>query len=249
MTTQDAGPGDRGVPDPVVDESRTTTLGTLSATIDTLLVGLDPHRGVLGKLTRGEFTRTRIGTRRFVVVTNVDHIDHVLHANRLNYVKSLEYEPIKAAAGLNLLTDEGESWAQHRGAVNPMFAKRRLHRLVALMVDPVEEMAEEMAEGLAGADGRSVVDIHEQMVQMTLRVVANALFSQDFGEVVERMHDLATRGLEATEVLLRIGLVGALPPRVWGLDPDVLLAGAGPAAVPRPAGGGRRPGRGRHRRA
>jgi hypothetical protein len=31
-------------------------------------------------------------------------------AARLKYVKSNDYEPIRAAAGVNLLTDEGDSW-------------------------------------------------------------------------------------------------------------------------------------------
>jgi hypothetical protein len=47
-----------------------------------------------------------------------DYVDHVLHRARLKYVKSNDYEPIRAAAGINLLTDEGDSWAGHRATLN-----------------------------------------------------------------------------------------------------------------------------------
>jgi cytochrome P450 len=48
------------------------------------------------------------------------------------------------------------------------------------------------------------------MVEATLRVVANALFSQDFGPLVHSMKDLTTRGLRRTERLGRIGLLGLM---------------------------------------
>ena len=54
--------------------------------------------------------------------------------------------------------------------------------------------------------------MHETMVEATLRVVANALFSQDFGPLVHSMNDLATRGLRRTEKFGRLGPVGADAP-------------------------------------
>lgn len=178
---------------------------------EVLRQGFALDRGIMPRLTAHDITRARIGTRRFVVLKRPEHVDHVFHAGRLNYVKSLEFEGIRRTAGLNLLTDEGDSWAAHRGAISPMFAKRRLNGLVDLMEDPIAAMIED----LLSAEGRTVVDIHEVMVQMTLRVVANALFSQDFGEVVENMHAIATRGLTAVEILARFTFVGALPRPGW----------------------------------
>jgi hypothetical protein len=52
-------------------------------------------------------------------------------------------------------------------------------------------------------------------VEATLRVVANALFSQDCGPLVHSMNDLATRGLRRTERLGRLGLWGLLPRPVY----------------------------------
>lgn len=182
--------------------------------VETLRVGLDPDRGIMRSLTETDMTDCRIGTRRFLVLMNPDAVDHVLHKARLNYVKSLEYEPIKAGAGINLLTDEGDSWASHRAVLNPKFAKRQLNQIFALMVAPMGDMLDRrVAQG-----DRFEFDMHEEMVMMTLRVVANSLFSQDFGPVVDSMHEQTTKGMKAAETLLRLTLVGALPSGVvWTL--------------------------------
>ena len=139
----------------------------------------------------------------------------------MNYIKSTEYEPIKTAAGVNLLTDEGDSWAAHRGALNPTFARRHLNDIVDLMLDPIVEVTDELVAA-------PEFDVHETMVETTLRVVANALFSQDFGPLVASMSDLATRGLRRAEKLERLGLWGLMPRSVcrgltWSLYSDLRL--------------------------
>ena len=145
----------------------------------------------------------------------------MLHEARLRYVKSEEYEPIRATAGVNLLTDEGDSWAAHRGLLNPTFARRHLNGIVDLMIDPITDIAD-------GLSGGTRFDMHETMVEATLRVVANSLFSQDFGPLVQSMNDLATRGLRHAEKLERLGLWGLMPRPVydalnWGVFSGVRL--------------------------
>ncbi len=71
--------------------------------------------------------------------------------------------------------------------------------------------------------------MHDTMVEATLRVVANSLFSQDFGPLVQSMSDLATRGLrhaERLQRLIRRGTTVVIPihhihhdPR-WWRDPQ-----------------------------
>lgn len=201
-TDQLASPGEASIRLPLV---RTT--------LETLVVGLALDRGVVRSLNAGNTFRFRIGSRRYLAATHPEAVDQVLHKNRLNYVKSAEYEPARIAAGINLLNDEGESWAVHRGAVNPMFAKRQLNQLFDLMVDPVEDMVGKRLD----QDGRIEFDMHIEMVRMTLRVVANSLFRRDFGALVENMNEMIFEGMRITEGLLRLSLVGALPKPMWDL--------------------------------
>ncbi|GAB7151864.1 cytochrome P450 [Mycobacterium riyadhense] len=183
-------------------------LSTWTMTKEALTIGFDAGDGFLGRLRGTDIARFRCGGRRFVSISHPDYVDHVLHQARLKYVKSDEYGPIRATAGLNLLTDEGDSWARHRGVLNPSFARRHLNGLVDLMIDPIADVTAGLVAGVR-------FDMHETMVEATLRVVANALFSQDFGPLVQSMNDLATRGLRRAEKLERLGLWGLMPQPVY----------------------------------
>jgi cytochrome P450 len=183
-------------------------LGTLTMSREAITIGFDAGGGFLGRTRGHDIARFRCAGRRFVSLSHPDYIDHVLHRARLKYVKSNDYEPIRAAVGINLLTDEGDSWAAHRTTLNPTFARRHLNEMVDLMIDPIERVTADIEAG-------PTFDMHATMVEATLRVVANALFSQDFGPLVHSMNDLATRGLRRTERLGRLGLWGLLPRPVY----------------------------------
>jgi cytochrome P450 len=186
-------------------------LGTWTMTREAITIGFDTGDGFLGRTRGRDIARFRCGGRRFVSLSHPDYVDHVLHRARLRYVKSNDYEPIRAAAGINLLTDEGDSWAAHRTTLNPTFARRHLNEMAGLMIAPIEHVTAD----LAARGDRIAFDMHAKMVEATLRVVANALFSQDFGPLVHSMNDLATRGLRRTERLGRIGLCGLMPRPVY----------------------------------
>ena len=177
-------------------------------TPEALTIGFDAGDGFLGRLRGSDIVRFRCAGRRFVALSHPDYVDHVLHEARLKYVKSNEYEPIRATAGINLLTDEGDSWAAHRGLLNPTFARRHLNGIVDLMIDPIADVTDALQMGTR-------FDIHQAMVEATLRVVANSLFSQDFGQLVQSMNDMATRGLRHAERLQRLGLWGLMPRPVY----------------------------------
>ena len=177
-------------------------------TREALTVGFDVGDGFMSRISGSDIVRFRCAGRRFVSISHPEYVDHVLHEARLKYVKSYEYEPIRATAGINLLTDEGDSWAAHRGTLNPTFARRHLNGSVDLMIDPIAAVTDALPTGTR-------FDIHQTMVEATLRVVANSLFSQDFGPLVESMNDLATRGLRHAERLQRLGLWGLMPPPVY----------------------------------
>ncbi len=179
-------------------------LSTWTMTREAITIGFDAGDGFLGRCRGSDITRFRCAGRRFVCISHPDYVDHVLHEARLKYVKSNDYEPIRVSAGINLLTDEGDSWAAHRAVLNPTFARRHLNGIVDLMIDPITDITDALGTG-----GR--FDMHQTMVQTALRVVANSLFSQDFGPLVQSMNDLATRGLRHAERLQRLGLWGLMP--------------------------------------
>jgi cytochrome P450 len=185
-----------------------TRFSTLTMSREAITIGFDASDGFLSRTRGHDIARLRCAGRRFASITHPDYVDHVLHRARLKYVKSNDYEPLRAAAGINLLTDEGDSWTAHRATLNPTFARRHLNELVDLMIEPIESVTSAIEE-------QTPFDMHETMVKATLRVVANALFSQEFGPLVASMNDLATRGLRRTEKFGRLGLWGLMPRPVY----------------------------------
>jgi cytochrome P450 len=113
--------------------------------------------------------------------------------------------------GNSLLTDEGDSWQHHRTMLNPIFAKRHLNDLVELMIEPIQAAVDR----LDARGGRVEFDMVDQMVELTLNVVGNALFSQQFGGIAEGMSGMATRALRFAERLERVFLIAAPPTDVF----------------------------------
>jgi cytochrome P450 len=180
-------------------------------TRDALVTGLSYQRGWVEKIQGNDVTRFRTGNRRFVALCHPEHVDHVLHAGRLAYHKSYEYETLRAILGVSLFTDEEDSWQRHRSMLSPMFAKRHLNGLVDLMIQPIEALREDLEQ----RSGRLEVDMGGEMVTLTLNVVGNSLFSHQFGPVAAGMAPLVTGGLRFGERLLRLFLVAPPPAAVW----------------------------------
>src|ERR1700739_3167179 len=122
-------------------------LSSWTMTREALTIGFDAGDGFLGRARGNDIARFRCAGRRFVSLGHPDYVAHVLHEARLRYVKSNEYEPVRASAGVNLLTDEGDSWAAHRGVLNPTFARRHLNGIVDLMIDPIMHVTDASETG------------------------------------------------------------------------------------------------------
>ena len=65
-------------------------------TREAITVGFDAGDGFLGRCRGSDITRFRCGGRRFVTLGHPDYVDRVLYQARLRYVKSNEYEPVRA---------------------------------------------------------------------------------------------------------------------------------------------------------
>ncbi len=160
-------------------------------------------RGVRGE----DLATVRVGRRRTFILGHPDQIDHVLHENADGYYKSIEYELLRAVLGLNLFTDEDESWRRHRMMLNPTMSKRHVRGMVDLMIDPIERFVERIDDG----HDRIELEMAGQMVELTMDVVGTALFGHSFGDVARKMQAVVTTGLRAGEVATRLMTVLAPP--------------------------------------
>ena len=107
------------------------------------------------QLRRGG-TRPRFPGSDWVMVSDPDAVEHVLHANQENYRKPAVFTRLMGRlAGLGVLTSDGETWLRNRRLMQPAFHRQRIAAMVAVMADGVRQSADRLAEASrGGAAGR-----------------------------------------------------------------------------------------------
>ena len=82
--------------------------------------------------------------------------------------------------GNGLLTSDGEEWRLQRRRIQPGFRHESIRRYAALIAEEAEAMVGALEDG-------DVLDLRQQMMQLTLRIVCRALFGQHFAGRSERL--------------------------------------------------------------
>jgi cytochrome P450 len=106
-----------------------------------------------------------------------------------DYVKSRTYDGLKCFVGEGLLTNAGgEVHRERRRLAAPAFHPRRVAGLTA-------RMAAAAAQTVDGFAGRTEIDMHAEMTQLTLNVVGRTLFNIDLSkdEKLASAFDVAIR--------------------------------------------------------
>jgi len=136
-------------------------------------------RDQIGFLTRavrqyGDVVRLRLGNSTTYLLVNPEHIDYVLHSHAENFMKDRLTRWLIPLVGQGLLTSEGELWRRQRRLAQPAFQRQQIERYAAVMVDHTERMLETWREG-------QVRDPHQDLMHLTLGIVARTLFSAELG--------------------------------------------------------------------
>lgn len=131
----------------------------------------------LGALTRwareyGDMVAVRLAHRRVWALNHPDLIEEVLVTKNRCFTKHFALRTARPTLGRGLLTSEGDFWRRQRKLAQPAFHRDR----VASYADVMVRYAEDLVAGWP--DGRTL-DVHEEMMRVTLRVVAKTLFDAD----------------------------------------------------------------------
>ena len=101
-----------------------------------------------------------------------DLIEYVLVRNPQNFLKDRVVRNSRWLLGNGLLTAEGDAWKRQRRIMQPAFARERVATYTRFMSDSAEQMLDTWSAG-------AVVDIHQHMMDVTLRIVVRALFEME----------------------------------------------------------------------
>jgi len=107
-----------------------------------------------------------------------DLIESVLVRNSQNFLKDRVIQNSRWLFGDGLLTSEGEHWKKQRRLSQPSFHRERIAAYADVMTDYAERMLSDWQDG-------AVVDIHQEMMRLTLRIVVRTLFNVEAEETDE----------------------------------------------------------------
>jgi cytochrome P450 len=127
------------------------------------------------------------GTRRTIVSSDPAFIQHVLRGNRDNYRKSdIQVERMVEFQGEGLVNSHGDEWLRRRRLLARGFLPGRLSEQFPIQQDVLHGLM----DGFEHAVQQGAVDMHQQMVRFTLRLVGKSLFGRSMSDdELERIAD------------------------------------------------------------
>ncbi|HSH05138.1 MAG TPA: cytochrome P450 [Anaerolineae bacterium] len=126
----------------------------------------------------GDAMRYRVLVWMVYRFSHPDMAQHILQKNQRNYGKrSIDYRMLRRISGQGLIANEGDSWLQQRRLMQPLFHRRQIASWGEMMVREAARLGERWQE----QEGE-VVEVHEAMSALTLRIVSEAMFGLALGE-------------------------------------------------------------------
>jgi cytochrome P450 len=152
----------------------------------------------------GDIATIRFGPYRVILVSHPDYVESILVSNARIFHKGPALRRNPLLLGNGLLTNEGESWRRQRRLIQPAFSRQRVTSYGEVMAT----FAQRAVNGWADGETR---DIHAEMMQLTLAIVAKTLFDAD----VEGDSHRVGLALEAALEAFNAHSTGIFPVPLW----------------------------------
>jgi len=120
----------------------------------------------------GDIVFFKVGNERIYLFNHPDLIRDVLVTNQKNFTKSRALVRAKKVLGEGLLTSEGEFHLRQRRLAQPAFHRDRISAYGRSMVEYADRVRSRWTDAQS-------LDVHDEMMKLTLAIVAQTLFSAD----------------------------------------------------------------------
>lgn len=154
----------------------------------------------------GPVSRFWLGTIDTYLVTEPDLIEEALVRKFQSFQKDVITRELEEFLGSGLLTAEGEFWRNQRKLIAPALQRRQIAHYADIMVAQTERKLETWDDGEVRPFDRDVMEV-------TLRVVVQALFDLDLEHRIEKVAD----ALDAT-----MAYVDEISHSFWRFTPDAV---------------------------
>ena len=131
----------------------------------------------------------KLGPQRTFLFSKPEYVEDVLVANDWNFVKGRGLQRARKVLGNGLLTSEGNFHRRQRRLSQPAFHRQRIAGYAATMVDYTARTRERWQAG-------ETRDLAQEMMQLTLAIVAKTLFDADVESEAKEIGAALTEVLE-----------------------------------------------------
>jgi cytochrome P450 len=128
----------------------------------------------------GDIAHYKIGPHHIVFLTHPEYIREVLVVQNDNFIKERTVQRTKMLLGEGMITSEGNRHRSERQAAQPAFHRQRIPVYAEQIV------AESISLRETWSDGQEL-DVAQEMMRLTLRIVAKTLFGTELGEEVHEL--------------------------------------------------------------
>jgi cytochrome P450 len=137
----------------------------------------DFRRNILGFFEQsirqyGDVVRFRLPNMPAYLIAHPNDIEYVLVTANRNFKKHKVWRQLAGVFGNGLLTSEGDFWIRQRRLAQPAFHRNQIANYGKIMVEFTQRMLENWHDG-------EIVDVHEEMMTLTMQIVAKTLFNAD----------------------------------------------------------------------
>jgi cytochrome P450 len=127
--------------------------------------------------TYGDVAQYRVGSMQVVLLNHPDYVREILTVQPENFIKERTMQRSKMLLGEGMITAEGPSHRRQRQAAQPAFHRRTVPGYASTMVECARDVRDSWHDG-------KQVDVVQEMMAVTLRVVARALFNTEIKDEV-----------------------------------------------------------------
>jgi cytochrome P450 len=158
----------------------------------------------------GDIAHYKIGHLHILFLNNPEYIREVLVVQNDNFVKERTVQRMKMLLGEGMINSEGAQHRVQRRAAQPAFHRQRVTGYAEQMVREAVALRESWRDG-------QEVDVAQEMMRLTLRIVAKTLFDTELGgevqELTEAINDIMGMynflvALPAVDLLIHLRMPG-----------------------------------------
>ncbi|MCC7438027.1 MAG: cytochrome P450 [Armatimonadetes bacterium] len=150
--------------------------------------------------TYGDALQVKIAHLHACLLSHPDLVEEVLVTHNRKFIKPQLLKQASEVLGNGLLTSDGDFWLRQRRLAQPAFHRDRIANYAELIAAFSDQLTNRWGNG-------QTMDIHEEMMGLTLQIVARALFGADVAghtETVGRALDAALQRFTERMSLMRL---------------------------------------------